>query len=68
MGRAFQAGTYRKVAIPGISAPVENLWQALNALVWAAGISRDLARRAAMVEIARTTFAETLKDCNISLN
>ena len=68
IGRAFDGGTYRGVEIPGTTAPVENLWQAFNLLVWISGRSRDLARQVAMVEVAHRIFAEALKASGISFN
>ena len=66
--RAFEGGTYRKVKIPGISTPVETLWQSYNVLVWVAARSRDLARQVATVEAAHGVFAETMKSYGISFN
>jgi len=66
--RAFEGGTYRKVKIPGISTPVETLWQSYNVLVWIAGRSRDLASQVATVKAAHRIFAETLRAHGINFN
>ena len=65
---ALAGGVYRRAQISGVTSLIETVWHVYNALIWTAGLSRDLARQVAMTEVVHRTFMEALKAHGISLN